>query len=73
MTQSVMEQRGPIVAQQVKNLTSICEDADLSPGFAQWVKYPVLPQAAAQVAVTAGLLHCCGYGVGRQLQLQFNP
>ena len=33
----------PIVAQQVNNLTSICEDVGLTPGLAQWVKYLVLP------------------------------
>ena len=32
----------PIVAQRVKNPTSVREDAGLIPGLTQWVKDPVL-------------------------------
>ena len=44
----------PVVAQPVKNLTSIHGDAGLVPGLTQWVKDLVLPQAAAWIWCCSG-------------------
>ena len=43
----VMKLGVPFVAQQVKNPDSVCEDLGSIPGISQWVKDPLLPQAAA--------------------------
>ena len=56
--------RVPIVAQQVKNPTSILEDLCSVPGLAQWVKDPALPQAVMYIADMAWIWCCCGHGVG---------
>ena len=58
--------------QQVKNMTSIHEVVDLIPGPSQWFKDPSLPRAAEQVTGEARICHCCGCGMGQQLQLPFS-
>ena len=61
----------PIVTRQVKNCHSVHEDAGLVPNLAPWVKDLVLLKAMVQFANVSWIQHCCGYGVGLQLQFQF--
>ena len=49
------------------------EDVGSIPGLAKWVKDLALLQAVVWVAEAAQIWHCCGCGVGQQLQLLFNP
>ena len=58
----------PTVTQWLENPNSVHEDAGLIPDLTQCVKYPSLPQAAAEVTDATQILHCCGSGLGQHVQ-----
>ena len=60
----IFDLRGPVVAQQIKNSTSVHEDAGSIPGLAQLVKVLALLQAVAQIADAAQIWYCRGCGLG---------
>lgn len=54
------------------NSTRIHEDAGFIPELAKWVKGLTSLWAVVEAKDVAGIQHCCGCGVGFQLQLQFD-
>ena len=61
------------MAQRLRTRHSVSKDSGLISGLAQWVKDPKLPHAVVEFAYEAWIWHCCGCGVGWQLQLQSDP
>ena len=61
------------VAQPVKNLTSIHEDAGSIPDLDHWVKELVLPQAAVEVTVVARIPCRCGRSIGTRHSCDLPP
>ena len=61
------------MAQKIKNLTSICEDAGLILVLSQCIKDLALLRAVVYVTDLAQIWCCCCCGIGQQLQLRFKP
>ena len=61
--------RGAVKTNLTRNHEVVCS----IPGLTQWVQDLALPWAVVWVEDVARIPHCCGCGVGWQLQLWFNP